>query len=143
MEDLSFQNLNPKARFIEVDISRDDELKDCKKWFDGVDTIFHTAARARVQPSIIDPISFNKTNTIIDSVKKTGRLVVVHEAHKFAGFGGEIVSQVVEKAYNFLKAAPERIGAPHTPVPYNQNLEQCYIPGQDEILEVVTRVSGK
>ena len=38
------------------------ELKDCKKWFDGVDTIFHTAARARVQPSIIDPISFNKTN---------------------------------------------------------------------------------
>tara|TARA_Y100001938_G_scaffold148503_1_gene232392 strand:+ start:126 stop:1034 length:909 start_codon:yes stop_codon:yes gene_type:complete len=56
------ENINERARFIEVDISRDDELKDCKKWFDGVDTIFHTAARARVQPSIIDPISFNKTN---------------------------------------------------------------------------------
>ena len=56
------ENINERARFIEVDISRDDELKDCKKWFDGVDTIFHTAAKARVQPSIIDPINFNKTN---------------------------------------------------------------------------------
>ena len=55
------ENINPKARFIEVDISEDyfDEYID---WFDGVDTVFHTAARARVQPSIIDPISFNKTN---------------------------------------------------------------------------------
>ena len=56
------ENINEKARFIEVDISSNDELKDCQKWFKGVDTIFHTAARARVQPSIIDPISFNKTN---------------------------------------------------------------------------------
>ena len=55
------ENINSKARFIEVDISEDyfDEYID---WFDGVDTVFHTAARARVQPSIIDPISFNKTN---------------------------------------------------------------------------------
>ena len=55
------ENINPKARFIEVDISEDyfDEYID---WFDDVDTVFHTAARARVQPSIIDPISFNKTN---------------------------------------------------------------------------------
>ena len=55
------ENINSKARFIEVDISEDyfDEYID---WFDGVDTVFHTAARARVQPSIIDPISFNKIN---------------------------------------------------------------------------------
>jgi nucleoside-diphosphate-sugar epimerase len=56
------ENLNEKARFIEVDISSDDELSECIDWFDGVDTVFHTAAKARVQPSIIDPITFNKTN---------------------------------------------------------------------------------
>ena len=55
------ENINPKARFIEVDIS-EDYFDECIDWFDGVDTVFHTAARARVQPSIIDPISFNKTN---------------------------------------------------------------------------------
>mgnify|MGYP003664730617 CR=1 FL=1 len=56
------ENLNEKARFIEVDISSDDEISECIDWFDGVDTVFHTAAKARVQPSIIDPITFNKTN---------------------------------------------------------------------------------
>jgi UDP-glucose 4-epimerase len=55
------ENINPKARFIETDIS-EDYFDECIDWFDGVDTVFHTAARARVQPSIIDPISFNKTN---------------------------------------------------------------------------------
>ena len=55
------ENINPKARFIEVDIS-EDYFDECIDWFDDVDTVFHTAARARVQPSIIDPISFNKTN---------------------------------------------------------------------------------
>ena len=42
------ENINERARFIEVDISSDDEIKECQKWFDGVDTIFHTAAKARV-----------------------------------------------------------------------------------------------
>ena len=55
------ENINERARFIEVDIS-EDYFDECIDWFDGVDTVFHTAARARVQPSIIDPISFNKTN---------------------------------------------------------------------------------
>ena len=55
------ENINPKARFIEVDIS-EDYFDECIDWVEGVDTVFHTAARARVQPSIIDPISFNKTN---------------------------------------------------------------------------------
>ena len=55
------ENINPKARFIETDIS-EDYFDEYINWMDGVDTIFHTAAKARVQPSIIDPISFNKTN---------------------------------------------------------------------------------
>ena len=55
------ENINPKARFIETDIS-EDYFDEYINWMDGVDTIFHTAAKARVQPSIIDPISFNKIN---------------------------------------------------------------------------------
>tara|TARA_R100000008_G_C3565813_1_gene159079 strand:- start:43 stop:951 length:909 start_codon:yes stop_codon:yes gene_type:complete len=63
-DDLSvgdYNNLNRYARFIDVDISKSN-LDHYKKWFNGVDTIFHTAAKARVQPSIEDPLFFNETN---------------------------------------------------------------------------------
>ena len=79
-------------------------------------------------------------DTIIASVKKTGRLVVVHEACRFAGFGGEIVAAVTEHAFDLLKAPPQRIGAPSTPVPYNATLEQLYIPDEQQIIETVRRV---
>ena len=79
------ENINPKARFIEVDIS-EDYVDACIDWFDGVDTVFHTAARARVQPSIIDPISFNKTNvdgtlTLLKMAEDSGVRRFVYSAY--------------------------------------------------------------
>ena len=55
------KNLNPKARFIEVDISKS-YFNEYKKWFEGVDTVFHLAALARVQESIENPIKYHNTN---------------------------------------------------------------------------------
>lgn len=60
---------------------------------------------------------------VIDSVKKTGRLLVLHEANLTAGFGGEVVSYVTEHAFEFLDAPPVRVGAADTPVPFSANLE--------------------
>ena len=56
-----YKNLNRYARYIDVNISKS-SLDYYVRWFEGVDTIFHTAAKARVQPSIEDPLAFNETN---------------------------------------------------------------------------------
>lgn len=66
------------------------------------------------------------TDTIAESVKKTGRLVVVHEAAKTCGFGAELVSLICEKAFVYLEAPPRRVTGWDTPFPYT--LENEYLP---------------
>jgi pyruvate dehydrogenase E1 component beta subunit len=62
------------------------------------------------------------------SVERTGRLLVVHEAVRIGGFGGEIVADITERLFDRLKSAPRRLGAPRVPVPYSLPLEtQCRI----------------
>ena len=77
------------------------------------------------------------TNAIIDSVRKTSRAVVVHEAVRFAGFGGEIASQVQEHAFDYLDAPVLRVGAPFSPVPFSPVLEQAYLPNSEKIANEV------
>ncbi len=64
--------------------------------------------------------------TIVDSVKRTGRLVVVHEAPRTCGFGAELVSLVTERAFYHLEAPPVRVTGYDTPFPYT--LEMEYMP---------------
>jgi 2-oxoisovalerate dehydrogenase E1 component beta subunit len=66
------------------------------------------------------------TETIIESVKKTGRLVIVHEAAKACGLGAEMVAQICEKAFTHLEAPPRRVTGWDTPFPYT--LENEYLP---------------
>jgi len=71
-------------------------------------------------------------DTIVESVKKTGRVVVVHEAPKSCGFGAEIVALVNEKAFLHLEAPPVRVAGFDTPFPYT--LENEYLPLSHRIL---------
>ena len=65
---------------------------------------------------------------VFTSVAKTGRLLVVHQAVRVAGFGGEIVAEVAEQMFGSLKCAPRRLAAPRVPIPYSEPLEtQCRI----------------
>jgi len=65
---------------------------------------------------------------VIKSVAKTGRLLVVHEAVRSGGFGGEIVAEIAERMFGSLKTAPRRLAAPRTPIPFSEPLEhQCRI----------------
>ena len=98
--------------------------------------------REGISVEVIDPRTLVPLDveTILQSVRKTGRLVIVHEACRFAGFGGEIASQVTETLFKKLKAPPQRIGAPSTPVPYNAELEELYIPSEEQIMESVKLV---
>ncbi|MBO8141607.1 MAG: alpha-ketoacid dehydrogenase subunit beta [Firmicutes bacterium] len=79
--------------------------------------------------------------TVIASVCKTGRAVVVHEANKFAGFGGEIVGTIVEsEAFDFLDAPVLRLAGKDVPIPYNPRLEKAAVPQEDDIVEACRRL---
>jgi pyruvate/2-oxoglutarate/acetoin dehydrogenase E1 component len=62
-------------------------------------------------------------DTVFDSVARTGRLLVVHQAVRVGGFGAEIAAEVAEHRFRALRCPPRRLGAPRTPVPYSQPLE--------------------
>ncbi|WP_271852548.1 alpha-ketoacid dehydrogenase subunit beta [Planococcus maritimus] len=88
-----------------------------------------------IDPRTLVPLD---TETIIESVKKTGRLVVVHEAVKRGGFGGEIASTIAEsEAFDYLDAPIMRLGGKAVPIPYNPELEKSAIPGVDDIVAAV------
>jgi len=78
-------------------------------------------------------------NTILASVEKTGRCVVIHEAALTCGVGAEIIAQVAEKALFSLKAPPERVTGFDTIVPYAR-LENYYIPSEKRIIDAVYRL---
>jgi 2-oxoisovalerate dehydrogenase E1 component beta subunit len=78
-------------------------------------------------------------DTVIASVKKTGRFVVVHEAPKTCGYGAELLSLVVEKAFYHLEAQPIRVTGWDTPFPYT--LENEYLPRAPRILHALERAT--
>jgi pyruvate/2-oxoglutarate/acetoin dehydrogenase E1 component len=71
--------------------------------------------------------------TVLSSVRRTGRLVVVEEAPESGGWGSEIVAAVVREAFTELTAPPFRITTPNVPVPYAKDLEARFLPGPDEV----------
>lgn len=82
----------------------------------------------------IEPLD---SETIIQSVKKTGRAVVVHEACVKGGFGAELAAQIQEFAFAELKKPVMRVGAPNVPVPFAPNLEKAYVPDKENIKKAV------
>ncbi|MCD6419576.1 MAG: alpha-ketoacid dehydrogenase subunit beta [Synergistetes bacterium] len=75
--------------------------------------------------------------SVIKSVRKTGRLVVAHEAVKRAGWGAEIVATVVKEAFDYLDAPIGRVGAKAVPVPFSPPLEKFVIPDYKDVVEAV------
>lgn len=101
-------------------------------------------AKDGVSAEVIDPRTLTPLDveTIVNSVKKTHHLVVVHEAVKQAGAGAEIAASVAEEAFDYLDAPIKRIGAPFTPVPFSPVLEQAFIPSAEQIVAAVREVVG-
>jgi 2-oxoisovalerate dehydrogenase E1 component len=73
--------------------------------------------------------------TIIDSVKKTNRVLLVHEDKVFGGFGGELAAIITEKAFEYLDAPIKRVGSTFTPVGFHRNLEKAILPSEDKIYQ--------
>lgn len=73
-------------------------------------------------------------DTVIASVEKTGRVVIVHEAQLTSGFGGELAARIADRAFPWLDAPIKRVAYEDRAVPYAKNLEQALLPTQDKIL---------
>ncbi len=71
--------------------------------------------------------------TIFESVKKTGKVLVVHEDKVFGGFGGEIAAIIGSELFRYLDAPVGRVGSTFTPVGFHKNLEQAILPDEDKI----------
>ncbi|MGA7876092.1 MAG: alpha-ketoacid dehydrogenase subunit beta [Desulfoferrobacter sp.] len=78
--------------------------------------------------------------TLLSSVRKTGRLVVLHEATRTGGFAGEICAVVTEGAFSSLKAPFRRVTGPDIPVPTSPPLERFYIPSEDQLISAVKEI---
>ncbi|MEM6945667.1 MAG: pyruvate dehydrogenase complex E1 component subunit beta, partial [Pseudomonadota bacterium] len=90
-----------------------------------------------IDPRTLKPFDFE---TVVESVRKTNRAVIVHEAPVFGGFGGEIAARITSDAFDWLDAPVARVGAPEMPVPYNDRLERAYMPDARDIAVAVKEI---
>ena len=87
-----------------------------------------------IDPRTLVPLDLG---TILASVRRTGRLVVAHEAVERGGFGAEVAARVQHDAFDDLDAPVCRVAAPFAPIPFSATLEDLYLPGADEIVTAV------
>ncbi len=98
-----------------------------------------------ISAEVIDPRTLVPldTESLVKSAKKTGRVVVVHEAHRNAGPGAEIASTITEEAFKYLDAPVLRLGAKACPLPFALNLENAVVPQEEDIEKAVKDVLYK
>jgi 2-oxoisovalerate dehydrogenase E1 component len=90
-------------------------------------------------PFILNPMQLGP---ILESVKETGKLLVIQESGETAGIGDKIISTVTRECFKELTCAPKLVGAPDIPVPFAKELETFYIPSQDRIREAIETMIG-
>ena len=103
-----------------------------------------TLAAEGIEAEVIDLRSLQPLDidTVAQSVRKTHRAVVIHEAVRFGGLGGEIAAQLQELAFDDLDAPVARVGAPFSPVPFSSVLEQAYLPNAEKIVAETRALLG-
>ncbi|HMG73851.1 MAG TPA: pyruvate dehydrogenase complex E1 component subunit beta [Pyrinomonadaceae bacterium] len=100
-------------------------------------------AKEGVSCEVIDPRTIRPLDikTIVESVKKTNRVVIAEESHPFAGVGAEISAEINERAFDYLDAPVKRVSGVDVPMPYAKNLEQLAIPDVAQVIAAVRAVS--
>jgi pyruvate/2-oxoglutarate/acetoin dehydrogenase E1 component len=99
-------------------------------------------ARESVEIEVVDVRTLKPldVDTIVGSVEKTGRLVVVTEAAGAGSFASEVVARVVDEAYDALKSRPVRVTAKDTPMPYAASLERAVLPQVEDVVAGINAV---
>jgi pyruvate dehydrogenase E1 component beta subunit len=98
-----------------------------------------------VSVEVVDPRSLLPLDehAIVESVKKTNRCVVAHEAVTRMGFGAEVAALVQEKAFDYLDAPVERVGAKFAPIPFAPVMEEYVVPHAADVLEAIKRTVAR
>ena len=93
---------------------------------------------------VIDPRTLRPLDeeSILESARKTGRVLVVHEAVKFGGIGAEIAAMIMEKAFDYLDMPVVRLAGVDAPIPYAAVLEEAAVPTTEGIVEAVRQMAG-
>ncbi|AYU54311.1 alpha-ketoacid dehydrogenase subunit beta [Staphylococcus debuckii] len=99
-------------------------------------------AEDNVSAEVIDLRSISPWDeeTVLDSVKKTGRLIVIDESNPQCNIAGDVASTIGDVGFDYLDGPIKKVTAPDTPVPFAQNLEQAYIPSVDKVLDVANEL---
>ncbi len=95
-----------------------------------------------IRVEVVDLRTLNPMDkeTVLESVRKTGRAMVVHEACKRGGVGGDIAAMIMEEAYDDLDGPVQRIAGKNTPIPYSLDLEKVSVPTVEEIIEGILKM---
>lgn len=98
-----------------------------------------------IEAEVVDPRSLSPLdeNTLLASVEKTNRLVIVDEANPRCNVATDIAALVADKGFDFLDAPIKRVTAPHTPVPFSPPLEDIYLPTPEKVIEAVNEMIGE
>ncbi len=129
----------------QADIKRPGRDVTVVAWSSMLGVAFAAAAKLAeegVEVEIVDLRSLLPldTKTLLTSVRKTGRMVVLHEATRTGGFAGEVAAVVMEQAFDSLKAPLRRITGPDIPVPASPVLERFYIPNDEQLITAVKEI---
>jgi len=87
-----------------------------------------------IDPRTIRPLDIE---TIVNSVKKTGRVVIAEDDHKTGGVGAEIAVSIIENAFDYLDAPITRVASPDIPIPFSPKLELEYMPNKDKLIQAI------
>ena len=118
----------------------------------GIGSTVHMALEAaekleegKISAEVIDLRSIKPldADTVINSVSKTGSLVVADEDYRAFGLTSEIISIVSQKLFGKMKTAPARVSSPDIPVPYSQRMEKYSLPDSKKIIDAVKEILRK
>jgi acetoin:2,6-dichlorophenolindophenol oxidoreductase subunit beta len=104
--------------------------------------VAESLAQEGIAVEVIDPrtlVPFD-LETVLESVRKTGRLIAVEENHHRGGWGGWLLAEVAERALEYLDAPLRRLTLPDVPIPFSPPLESAVLPGEDDIGRVIREV---
>ena len=106
-----------------------------RRAIEAAEAVYHEG----IDAEIIDPRTLNPIDieTILGSLEKTKRLLIVHEAMSPCGIGAEIIAKVIEHNHKLLITPPARLTPPFAPSPFAPGLEDLYLPNQDSISETL------
>jgi acetoin:2,6-dichlorophenolindophenol oxidoreductase subunit beta len=117
----------------------------------GIGKQVHTALKAAdelskrgIEAEVVDPRTLSPldSTTILESVEKTSRLVIVDESNPRCNVATDIAAMVADRGFDFLDAPIKRVTAPHTPVPFSPTLEDLYLPSPEKIIAAVEEIIG-